>query len=333
MSEYLIGIDVGGTNTKILLTDTSFSVIGERMIPTRLDLPFEEYTDSVNAAIDDCFSKAGIEEKRVRAVGMGLPGLVDHSKIETILLPLHRWNGMNPCERIADYFGAESFLDNDANINALGEYYFGEGKKYKDIILLTVGTGLGGAAICDGKLLRGKHNAAMEVGHMTIYAEGGRPCVCGNKGCLEPYCSGTAMARLAKEAIDSNPDSLLNDLYWENDGRYDNALVSKAAEQGDKAALEVIDSIAKYLGLGIANLQKIFNPDAVFIGGGVSNAGDLLLDPVRKYSAERVMHPSQDCPILRASLGMKSGMYGAAALAGLGIGLEPKRSVAVDVPV
>ncbi len=322
MQTYLIGIDIGGTNTKILITDAKLQPLAFRIIDTRLGISLFDFSHDVIAAAESCFCENGIDNGKVLAVGMGIPGLVDFSANKTIYLPLHNWNGIDPCKYIAEHFGCVSVLDNDANINALGEYCFGKGKKYKNIVFITLGTGLGGAVINDGRLLRGRNNASAEFGHICLEAVGGKPCVCGRRGCFQAYCSGTAMTELAEESCRRNPHSRLAMMVRDNNWAVDNSFVTKAASEGDGAALEVLNEIAFYLGTGVATLQKIFNPDAVFIGGGVSNAGDLLLDRARKTVAEELMHPIQSCEMFKASLGMKSGMYGAAVLAAMKSGID-----------
>lgn len=325
MQEYLIGIDVGGTNTKIMVMDTHFNVLGEQITPTNLGATLEENSAWMIVAIDTLFEKNGIHAAKIRGIGMGVPGLVDFHANRTVYLPLHHWDGVDPCDSLAKHYNTVSFVDNDANVNALGEYYFGEGSEYRSLVYLTVGTGLGGAAIINGSLLRGKGNAAAEVGHMTVFAEGGRPCVCGKTGCLEPYCSGTELLRLAKESAEKSPDSVLACLVRENGGKLDNRLVSQAAEMGDRTAEALLKQIGRYLGIGVANLMKLFDPDVVFIGGGVSNAGEALLEPVRRTAEEYIMYPAQACPVRRATLGMRAGMFGAAAMAALNTGLDPLR--------
>lgn len=322
MQEFLIGIDIGGTNTKILITDLHLNTFDSRVINTRLGISLDEYSEDVINAVEECFSSHGIDKKRVVSVGMGIPGLVDYFANKSIYLPLHDWDGIDPCEQIAAHFNAVSSVDNDANINALGEYYFGKGRDYRNMVYLTLGTGLGGAVIIDGKLLRGKRNACAEMGHICIQSKGGRRCVCGRNGCFQSYCSGTVMTELAGDACRRYPESMLAKYAKESGSAFNNALVSKAAQEGDTAALEVMDEIAFYLGVGVATIQKIFDPDAVFIGGGVSNAGELLLEPARKVAAQEVMHPVQGCGIFKATLGMNSGMYGAAVLAAMKIGID-----------
>ncbi len=320
MQELYVGIDVGGTNTKIVLLDGQMNPVAKDTRPTCMS-SLEAFTDDLCRAVEDCMSTLPGDRGEIQAFGMGVPGLVDSFSSRSIYLPLHLWNGVNPCEGVAQHFDAPSVLDNDANINALGERFFGRGRQYRDFLYITVGTGIGGAAVCGGKLLRGRCNAAMEIGHMTVVSQGGRPCVCGKTGCLEPYCSGTAMRKLAEEEIRTHPESLLAELVRAK-GTYDNELTARAAQDGDPSALRVIEEISYYLGLGIANLCKIFNPEAVFVGGGVSNAGDVLLDPVRAVLATKVMHPSQDCPVFQASLRGESGMFGAAAMAAESVGRD-----------
>lgn len=312
---YLVGIDVGGTNIKMMLADRHRRVLATAAIRTNRDLGHQRITDGVIKAVEDMIARQAGEPERVAAVAMGLPGIVDTKKMESVHLAYIGWNGFNPCARVAEHFGAPCAIENDANLSALGEYTFGCNGAYADMILLTLGTGLGGGVIIGGKLFGGCNNLSGEFGHLTLTPDWGETCLCGRKGCMEAYCSGSAMAAHAAKLMAENPDTALHSLVRENGGEYDNRLASAGARSGDPACLEIFRRFNYYLAVGCANIMKLFNPERIFIGGGLSNAGDLIFGPVNRDAVPRLLHERQYCPIEPARLGHEAGMYGAVALA------------------
>lgn len=323
MKQYLIGLDVGGTNIKMMICDDSYRPVGKRTIPTRGETGYEAISNRIITALEELFAQAGIREKRVPAVAMGLPGIVDNRAKLGVHLAYLGWNGFNPCEKIARHFGADSFLDNDASLNALGEYYFGVNQRYRDMVLLTLGTGVGCGIILGGRLFGGSQNLAGELGHLTVTPDEGAVCLCGKRGCLEAYCSGSAMKRRALELMERHPETLLHSLVEENGGVFDNSLVDTGTRGGDAVCVELYRQFNHYLAIGIASVMKLFNPERVLIGGGLSNAGALIFEPVNRDVKRYLLHERQYCPVEKAVLGPQAGMYGAVALAGIGAGLRP----------
>ena len=316
MKEYLIGIDVGGTNVKILVMTSEFDAVGWRKIPTQKDLGYDRISDNIINSINEIFIQNNISNPRVISIGMGMPGIVNKKENKTVLLAYIEWNDFNPCEKIGKSFNAPTFIDNDASLNALGEYRFGIKEKYENIVLVTLGTGVGCGVIIDGKIFRGANNLGAELGHMTVEVENAETCChCGKAGCIEAYCSGAAMQRYALQRMPEFPDSILYTLIKKNNGKYVNEFITEGVKAGDALCEIVMRRFIKYLSIGIGNVMKLFNPELVLIGGGISNAGDLLLVPLAEQTRTRLLHELQYCPIERALLGEKAGMYGACAFA------------------
>lgn len=321
MHRYLIGIDVGGTNIKMMIMDEGYGVIAETSVPTMAELGYEVISDRMLLELDGMFAERGIETPAVAAVGMGLPGTVDKRSNRTVYLAKLRWDGFNPAEKIGRHYHAPSFIDNDANINALGEYQFGTEKKADSLALLTLGTGVGCGLVVNGRIFGGAANMAGEAGHMIVSAEGGAICLCGRRGHLEGYCSGTALERSAKEMLAARPESLLAGYVKENHGVYDNRMIPRGVCEKDEVCLELWERYVHYLSVGVANIMTMYNPEVILLGGGISGAGELLLEPVNQKTAKMVLCERSWCPVKGAALGARAGMYGACALAGQEVGL------------
>ena len=316
MAEYLIGIDVGGTNIKILVMTSNFEVLDWRVIATQKDLGYERISDNIISTINEIFSGKQIVNPQILSIGMGLPGIVEKKANQAVHLAYIEWNGFNPCEKVGKYFHAPSYIENDASMNILGEYKFGIKERYKNIVLLTLGTGVGCGIILDGKVFRGAHNLGAEVGHMAVEVENAEICPhCGKAGCIEAYCSGAAMKRYALRRLPEFPNSVLHTMIEKNHGQYANEFITEGVKAGDTLCRHVMDRFVQYLSVGIGNLMKLFNPELVLIGGGISNAGDLLLVPLAEQTRKRMLHDLQYCLIERAILGRDAGMYGACVYA------------------
>lgn len=315
MPEVLIGIDVGGSSTKMLVVDPAFNVVGECSLKTQPSLGYDIISDRMISLLDKLFNKPELQGKKVAAIGMGLPGIVDTLAQKTVYLSYVKWDGFNPCEKIARHFNTSCIIDNDANVHALGEYYFGLNKKVKDITLIALGTGIGCGVVTDGEIYHGASNLATELGHMTIVADGGETCLCGQKGHLEAYCSGTALTNYSIEMMGEHKETVLHHLVKENGGVFTNDMVDKGLLSGDEVCKHIWERFVHYLAVGCGNVMKLFNPEVILLGGGISNAGAILLEPLNREVAAYVIHPKQRCPIKKARLGDKAGMFGACALA------------------
>jgi glucokinase len=313
----VIGVDLGGTKLTAGVFDGELGV--HHRVQRRAPVEGQSLVlDAVVEAVGEARSAAACD---VAAVGIGIPCLIDQGTgiaVMAVNLPL----ADVPFRAVmAERLGLPVFVDNDANLAMLAEHRAGAARGARDAAMLTLGTGIGGGLILGGELYRGAVGAAAELGHMVIEQDG-PPCQgnCPNHGCLESLASGTALAREALAMARDAPDSPLGAALAA--GReITGALVTELAHDGDSVAREAIALIGARLGVGIANLVNIFNPEVVVVGGGVIAAGDLLLEPARQVVAERALRPSRDLVrIVRASFGVESGMVGAATLAFDGIG-------------
>ena len=248
----------------------------------------------------------------VLGLGVGAPGPLDTATGVVLLTPNLGWVNMPLRQRLADGLGMAVALDNDANCAVLGECWVGAARGARHVIGMTIGTGIGGGIVVEGRLHHGAADCAGEIGHMTIDMDG-RRCGCGNYGCLEAYASGPAIAGRAREQVEAGDPSILTDLVGGDLGRLTAQTVYDAAHQGDELALDVVRKTAQYLGAGVANLLNIFNPDLVVVAGGVTQAGDRLFEPLRREVARRAFKPAVEaCRILPGTLGGLAGVFGAA---------------------
>lgn len=315
MGGFLLGIDVGGTNIKIMIMDREHRAAARRSIPTRREEGYERVSDRMIEAAEEMLDGCGIGREELAAAAMGLPGTVDVKNHVTVCLSALHWDGFNPCRKIGEHFGIPYFIDNDANVNALGEYIFGDNGGVQSLALVTLGTGVGCGVVADGKIVGGADNMAAELGHMIIAADGGARCLCGRRGHLEAYCSGTALAREAGAMMEAYPDTALHRYVAENGGKFDNAMISRGYEAGDNVCRELISRYNHYLSVGMTNLMTMYNPELILLGGGISNAGDMIVGAVSELCREMVLSERSWCPVKKATLGAEAGMYGACALA------------------
>ena len=309
---YYIGIDLGGTNVAAAAVDAEGKILGRASLPTPRGA--ERVADQMAAAVHAAVEQGGLDFGEAASVGIGSPGAIDPeagvvdfwSNLDFEDVPLGRM--------MAARLGKEIWLENDANAAALGEYVAGAGKGSQSMVAVTLGTGLGGGAVLNGKLYTGFNYAGLEVGHMVI-EHGGRPCTCGRRGCFEAYCSATALIKRTREAMEADPNSLL----WKLAGSpeaVNGRTPFDAAAQGDAAAGRVIDEYVDYLGCGVASLVNIFQPEVLCIGGGPSAQGETLMAPVR-YILNRedyARNQLRRTRLVRAALGNDAGIIGAALL-------------------
>ncbi|WP_029452097.1 ROK family protein [Clostridium algidicarnis] len=310
MKEYFIGIDLGGTKIAGVITDLKGNIIKENIIKTMAEYGDKAIVLRIINLIEDLIISSGKTLEDIRAVGIGSPGPLDPKRgiiITTPNLPFENFDIITP---IKEKFNVPVFLDNDANVAAIGEYTLGAGKNTKNMVYITVSTGIGGGAIINGKIYRGNTFNALEIGHMTLLPDGPK-CNCGNYGCFEALASGTAISKRAKEAVESGRDtSLLN--YF----KITSYEVFKEAEKGDSVSRHIIDSSLEYLGIGIANIITLFDPEVIILGGGVMKAGQIIFDRIKEVVDQRCFkNMASACKIVPSALGEKSGVIGAIALA------------------
>lgn len=310
----VIGIDLGGTKL-------AGGVVSEDLVVHHRAHRFsrganqQEVLDRIVEVVEE-LRVSNADEQPVEAVGLGIPCLIDQAAgcaVMAVNLPLEN---VPIRDLMSERIGLPVTIDNDANVAALAEQRFGAAKGKRDVILLTLGTGVGGGIVLGGEVFRGSTGAGAELGHVVVDADG-PPCQgqCPNRGCLETFVSGTALAREALAAAEAAPESQLGRLLA--DGReLSGALVTELAFEGDDTARGILARAGEYLGVGITSLVNIFNPEIVVIGGGAAAAGELLLEPARRVLAKRGLRPSRDqAEIVPAHFGAEAGMLGAAILA------------------
>lgn len=310
MKNYVVGIDLGGTKISCALADLEGQVISQNTVPTNAQEGEIPVLNRIIQCVQTVLSNGDITIDKVRAIGIGSPGPLDAKTgviITTPNLPFKNFNLVSP---LKEKFGVPVYLDNDANVAAIGEFMFGAAKGTENMVYFTVSTGVGGGAVLNGKVYRGNTSNALEIGHMTVLPNGPR-CNCGNIGCLEAVSSGTAIGKRGKEAVESKVETSLRQ--YENVTSYE---VFKEAKAGDKVAQDIVDSCLNYLGIGVANAIAIFDPEMVIIGGGVSKVGSVVFDKVQEVVNKRCFKSMADaCKILPAGLGTDAGVIGAVALA------------------
>ena len=299
MKKYVIGVDLGGTKISTAISTIEGNILANVVLPTKAEEGEAAVLGRIVQSIDE-----------IEAIGIGSPGPLDAKKgiiITTPNLPFKNYNLVQP---LKEKYNIPVYLDNDANAAAIGEYMFGAGKGKNSIVYFTVSTGVGGGAVLDGKVYRGHTSNALEIGHTTVDPNGPR-CNCGNLGCLEAMSSGTAIAKKGKEAVSTNVETSLK--------KHDTVTsyeVFKEAEAGDEVAKDIIDNALTYLGIGVANAIATFDPEMIIIGGGVSKAGDIVFDTVKKVVNKRCFKSmAESCEIVPAGLGSDAGVVGAVALA------------------
>ena len=310
---HYLGIDLGGTNVAAAVVDREGTILGKVSLPTPRT-GAEAVADQMAAAARAAAEKAGVSLEQVESVGIGSPGTIEP---EQGLIRF--WSNLNfvdvPLGGLMEArLHKKIYLENDANAAALGEYAAGAGKGSQSMVAITLGTGVGGGAVLNGKLYTGFNYAGMEVGHFVI-EYGGRLCTCGRKGCFEAYCSATALIKRTREVMEEHPDSLLWQLAGSMEG-VNGRTHFDAAARGDAAAGKVIDEYVNYLGCGVASLVNIFQPEVFCIGGGPSAQGETLMAPVRyilnrEDYARNSVHRTR---LVRAALGNDAGIIGAALL-------------------
>ena len=317
-SPFIVGVDLGGTNIVVCAMSADGSQQhGLRSEPTDAaegpDAVIARMARMVNDTVDSTMRETGVTREAFRGVGIGAPGPLDRKAGIVLVAPNLGWHMVPLRDRITALTGLPAALDNDANCATYGEWWIGAAKGGRNVIGVTIGTGIGGGLILDGKLYHGSSDVAGEIGHTTI-DQTGRRCGCGNYGCLEAYASGTAIAERAREALAYEPISILPDLVGGDVSRITAATVYEAAAQGDTVAIEVVRDTARFLGTGLANLLNIFNPDVVVIAGGVTQAGEALFAPLRAEIRRRAFKPAVDaCRIVPGTLPGTAGVVGAVA--------------------
>ncbi|MGI8555797.1 MAG: ROK family protein [Pyrinomonadaceae bacterium] len=312
MKKVFAGIDIGGTKIAVALEDLSGEKIAARRLPTRGDIGAFAVIETVFQAITEMLAENRAE---LVAVGIGCPSPLDIEK-GLVMSPsnLQDWDNFPIVKLFQGRFKVPVALDNDANAAALGEFFYGAGRGYKNVVYVTVSTGIGGGIILNGEVFHGVAAGAGELGHTIVKPDGIR-CNCGSVGCLETICAGVHIARRARERLANGELSLMTEMTV-NINEITAKTVVEAVRQNDKLAVEIWDETCRFLAIGIGNVITLFAPEAVIVGGGIASAGDLLFAPLRRLLPQFVsMIPADKINILPAMLGSESGVCGALVLA------------------
>lgn len=307
MGAYCFGIDVGGTTVKCGLFQTDGTLAEKWEFTTHVENAGERILPDVAAAVLGKMAEKGLTKDEVTGIGIGVPGPVKSDGTVECAVNLH-WGFHNIEKEVGDIAGLPVKAANDANVAALGEMWKGGGEGCQNVIMVTLGTGVGGGIIVDGRIVSGAHGAAGEIGHALVEDAITDPCNCGNCGCLEQVASATGIVRLAREALTDNPETSIDRENLSAKAVFD------AYKTGDVVAAKIVDRFAKYLGTALSQHAAVVDPDVIVIGGGVSKAGEVLVDCVGKYYRAAAFSACKNTPIVLAQLGNDAGIYGAAKM-------------------
>ena len=306
MSKYGFGVDLGGTTVKIAWFDDNGTMLSKWEIPTRTRENGKHILPDIAAAIEDFLVRQEVAREDILGVGIGVPGPVSHEGVVNKCINLG-WGVFNISQELSKLTGLPVKAGNDATVAALGECWMGGGKGCRNMVFATLGTGVGGGIVSEGQVVHGAHGSGAEIGHMVLNREETESCNCGKKGCVEQYCSATGVVRLAKRhlaateapsALRSIPSLTCKDVF-------------DAAKANDAEAEKILDQVYRYLGEFLANVACVVNPEVIVLGGGVSKAGQPLLDGAKKYFDQYVFHAAKDVRFELAQLGNDAGAYGA----------------------
>ena len=313
--KYYVGIDLGGTNIVAGVVDENYNIISKASTKTNCPRPEKEIADDMAKMALQAVKIANLEISDIEWIGIGTPGIANSAT--GIIERANNLGFVNTpmVKYIKETIDKPVFIENDANAAAYGEFVAGAAKEARNAICVTLGTGVGAGIIIDGKIYSGSNYAGAEIGHTVIEVDGAE-CSCGRKGCFEAYSSATGLIRMSKEAMEKNPDSIMNKMAQEKGGKVTARTSFDAMRAGDKSAKEVVDKYIKYLAAGITNTINIFQPDILCIGGGVCNEGDPLLLPVKALveNEDFAKNSEKRTEIVIAKLGNDAGIIGAAFL-------------------
>ena len=308
--KYGFGVDLGGTTVKIAYFDEQGTMIAKWEIPTVTADGGKAILPDIAASIRQFIAQKTIDPATIIGVGIGVPGPVSSKGVVNKCINLG-WGVFNIAEELSNLVGFPVKAGNDANVAALGEFWKGGGQGCDNMVFVTLGTGVGGGIVVEGRLLHGAHGSGAEIGHLVLKRDETIPCNCGKYGCVEQYCSATGIVRLAKEAMEGVSE--LSRLHRANPLTCKD--IFDAGKAGDPLALQVLNQYYAYLGEFLANICCVVDPDVVVLGGGVSKAGQMLLDGTRPYFDQYVFHAASGARFALASLGNDAGAYGALKLA------------------
>jgi len=313
---FIIGIDLGTTNIYGVLTDLDANVIAEIKTPTCVEKGFDRVMERTSEVISDLRGHLGNRKGRICGIGLAIAGLINREREIVEFSPDFHWHDVDVRGVLSRAHPEIPIIfDNVTRVMALGEIWYGAGRNYQDFVMVNVGYGIGAGVIIRGTPLYGSLGMAGEFGHITFEKDSDAQCECGNFGCLEALASGNAIAKAARKELERGAESDLLKACGGDPSRLTAEMVAQSAKRGDRVAWRVFDLAAEYIGVGIAGLINLYNPEAVFIGGGVAQAGDILFDRVRKTVQARALKKTSGAvSILPATFGLKSAVMGAVSL-------------------
>ncbi len=312
----LIGVDLGGTNMRVGMVTSDGRMVHRLILPTRVTLGLDKVVERIIKAIQEVINQTIVPGNQIKGIGIGSPGTIDIQSGIIISSPnFPKWKQVPLKHMIEEKLSIPTFMDNDANAFAFGEKWVGAGKEVQSLVCLTLGTGVGGGIILNGRIWHGADGMAAEIGHMTVLPDGLK-CNCGNYGCLESYASASSIVRRVCNAIQSGKLTMVLDYAKGNLENITSDLVYQAALKGDELAIHIMNETATFLGIGIANLINLLNPEMIVVGGGLTNAWDIIYPVTLKEVQKRALSEmAKRVKIVRASLGDNSGIIGAAGIA------------------
>lgn len=310
-----IGVDLGGTNMAAGVVDEQGNILMRDGMPTGRERPFEAIVADMGRLILSVIEKSGHAVDDIGGIGIGSPGVSDNDKGIVIFANNFGWHNVPLRDELRKHIDLPIYIENDATVAGLAESVCGVGQGVQNSITLTLGTGVGGGIIINGRIYSGSHHVGSELGHLIIDINGPQ-CTCGNRGCLEQFASATALIRAAKQAVLDNPDSLILKLAGGDAESISAKTVVDAAKAGDETAFKVFDDYVFYLAMGIISIINAFDPEMIILGGGLSGAGEFLLKPLLQKVKEHIFYKELDFADIRlAKLGRDAGIIGAAMLA------------------
>ena len=305
MKKYGFGVDIGGTTIKMGFFETDGKLLDKWEIKTNTENKGENILSDIAKAVDNKLAQEGISKDDVQGIGVDVPGPVNSKGVVNRCVNLG-WGVLDVAAELSALTGIDVKAGNDANVAALGEMWKGGAEGSSDVIMVTLGTGVGGGIIVDGKIVAGSNGAGGEIGHITVNKDEIEACNCGQYGCLEQYASATGIVRMAKRKLAKTDDATT----LRNTEDLTAKLIFDEAKAGDAVAMGLVDELGEILGSTLSNIACVSNPEVIVIGGGVSKAGDILIDTIKKHFVESCFHVCRDTRFELASLGNDAGIYG-----------------------
>ena len=314
-ASFAVGVDLGASNLRAVVVNLEAKIIAKIGKKTNADEGREKVFKRMIEIIYEVIEASGVEKERIEGIGIGISGVIDHQKGVCLFCPnIKGWENVPVKRLVEEEFGIKVSVDDSSRMMALAEHWCGLAQKVENFIFINVGVGVGSGIFTNGQIYRGSRGTAGELGHTTIDENGPR-CKCGNRGCLETLVSGPAIVRRAKEALEEGVISLLGKMSGGDFSKLSPEMVAEAARKGDKLAFNIMEKTGEYLGIGIANAVNLFNPELVIIGAGISRAGDLFLETVKRTVKARALHTASTSVDIKISeLGDTAAAQGAAIL-------------------